>query len=228
MPRTNQRPLLTPHAPKVCDKPGSPYYVRPDGSRDTEALRKRYEHPCGTCQSCSHGPAITLPVYLTAVATLRTHTQTLARLIADTLTTQYPTAAYLVMDEDPGSDAMELLSILDDHGHTLHTLDQDPEPLPALPPGSPLADAWAPLDPTSPTTLRDVINTLHRTGFLFDWTPDDDDLIDTVPVDHKCLLLSTTARPQWWEYPASVTPGRVLRPYAGQQQTPGPDRDNRP
>ncbi|MFF3786395.1 hypothetical protein [Streptomyces sp. NPDC001933] len=176
-------------------------------------------HPPGTGTPKSR-PTITWLDYVNAVRTMRADGRSMARLIADTLTTQYPTAAYLVLEEDDDSDILGLHSILDADGRLLYALGDDHACFPNLPPHSPLAQAWAPLNPADPWTLFKAIQWLHQTGFLFDQVPEDD-LDDDAPAEMTCLLLSTAARPAWWDRTDDVN-DRVLRPYSA----PNPHQAN--
>ncbi|MET8030937.1 hypothetical protein [Streptomyces avermitilis] len=116
--------------------------------------------------------SITWPAFVEATDRMREATDALARLIADTLAVQFDgTAAYLVLEEDDDGDFMNLHSLLDADGRRLFEFGDDPAMLPALPQGSPLADAWVGLGPADTRTLFKAVQGLHQAGSLFDSLP---------------------------------------------------------
>lgn len=146
-----------------------------------------------------------------AEAELVTSAQRLARLIADTLTAMLPEAAYLVLTCDDG-DELELHSLLSAQGFLLWDFIHHDDPLPALPPDSPLGAQW-PDDPRRATTLLPLLAALRRRGMTFDHLPEQLAVGD-VPRFAHCLLLSPTARPARWAWDcAEADIQHRLRPY---------------
>lgn len=164
---------------------------------------------------------ITWPSFIEATDRLREATAALAQLIADTLAVQYHgAAAYLVLEEYDDGDLMNLHSLLDADGRRLFEFHDDRTMLPALPRGSPLADAWEDLDPADPRTLFKAVQGLHQAGSLFDSLPAGLPC-DAAPGDAFCLLLSTAARPCCWDF-GQPHASRVVRPYSTPHH-PAPD-----
>jgi hypothetical protein len=141
----------------------------------------------------------------------------IARLIADTLRTQYPQAAYLVLYIDDDRDlATDLFpaSLRDADGHTGN--DFDDSQLPPLPDDSPLRPLWGDHCPTDVFQVRHILRTLRLSGAVFDDYPND---LRTEGDDEgyiPCLLLSDQARPERWAYAddGDDYPERLLRPYS--------------
>ncbi|MEW1568441.1 hypothetical protein AB0454_36370 [Streptomyces sp. NPDC093509] len=156
--------------------------------------------------------------YVDAIARIREANNALARLIADTLTAQYDgAAAYLVLDEAESADFMGFVSVLDADGSCLFEFGDDTATLPALPPDSPLARSWSSRDPGEPWTLCTAVQGLYQTGAIFDRLP-----LDRLPLasdsstaaeEHYCLLLSTAARPDLWDF-EEADMARLVRPYS--------------
>ncbi len=159
----------------------------------------------------------------------RTAARSIARLVADTLRTQFPQAAYLVLSIDYDRDlATDLFpaSLRDANGQILN--DFANSELPPLPDGSPLRSLWGPHSPTDFYQVRYILRTLRLSGAAFDDYPTD------LRTDHDdegyipCLLLSTQARPEQWTYDVEDDDynERLLRPYSTQHppQT-GPEAD---
>ncbi|MCX4919847.1 hypothetical protein [Streptomyces sp. NBC_00687] len=168
--------------------------------------------------------------YIDVTARIHEANNALARLIADTLTAQYDgAAAYLVLDEESYSgDFIGLVGVLDAEGSCLFKFGDYTAPLPPLPPGSPLADAWGSRDPADPWTLAKAVQGLYQTGAIFDRLP-----VDRLPLAsdsstaaeaHYCLLLSTAARPDCWDFEEAAT-ARLVRPYSAPRP---PDRCQTP
>ncbi|MGW3308156.1 hypothetical protein ACWDG9_16400 [Streptomyces sp. NPDC001073] len=147
----------------------------------------------------------------------RTAARSIARLVADTLRTQFPQAAYLVLHIDDDRDlATDLFphSLRNADGHTGY--DFDSAHLPSLPDDSPLLPLWGGHSPTDLFQVRYILRTLRLSGAVFDDYPTDlrteDDDEGYVP----CLLLSDQARPEQWAYAddGDDYPERLLRPYS--------------
>ncbi|WP_415940241.1 hypothetical protein [Streptomyces sp. 039-1] len=154
--------------------------------------------------------------YIDVTARLREANNALARLIADTLTAQYDEAAYLVLNEDDSAEFMGLVSVLDAEGACLFKFGDDTATLPPLPSGSPLTAAWDSRDPAEPWTVCTAIQGLYQTGAIFDRLPlhrmplaSDSSTADEA---HYCLLLSTAAHPDFWDFDEAATT-RLVRPY---------------
>lgn len=155
------------------------------------------------------------PAFTDAMDRLREHSQSLARLIADTLTGQFDGAAYLILEHDEHDEFSCLHSVLAADGRTLFPF-ADRAVLPALAEDSPLRGAWGQLDPADPRSLLMAAQGLHQARAVFDDVPDDlpcEDITD----DHTCLLLSAEARPGcWlfgWDFDGEAA-GRLVRPYS--------------
>ncbi|MEU5476681.1 hypothetical protein [Streptomyces mirabilis] len=159
-----------------------------------------------------------------ALENQRTAARGIARLVADTLRTQFPQAAYLVLFIDDEHDlATDLFpnSIRDANGRTLN--DFSSSLLPPLPADSPLLALWGSYSPIDAFQVRHVLRTLRLSGAAFDDYPADlrteDDDEGFIP----CLLLSSQARPEEWERDEDDRE-RLLRPYsAPHPQRPGPE-----
>ncbi|MEU8952025.1 hypothetical protein [Streptomyces sp. NPDC048489] len=139
----------------------------------------------------------------------------MARLIADTLTTQFGDAAYLILEDDEHGDALWLHSILDAGGRTLFSFN-DADMLPTLTGDSPLRAAWGQLDPADPASLEQAVHGLRQANAIFDGVPDDLPC-DTITDDHSCLLLSSDARPGCWNFGWDFDgedARRLARPYS--------------
>jgi len=138
-----------------------------------------------------------LAAYEWADAIRRDAARQVAWLIAATLTTQIPDAAYLVIGEDSDDDGgLWLESVLDDKGTTLHEIGREnPRLLPALPEDSPLLALWEGRNPRDPWVLLDPISRLWEDGMILDrlpeYLPGREDTSDTL-----CLLLSAEAHAQ--------------------------------
>jgi hypothetical protein len=161
-----------------------------------------------------------------ALENQRTAARGIARLVADTLRTQFPEAAYFVLFIDDERDlATDLFpaSIRDANGRTLNDLSSDK--LPSLPADSPLLALWGNYSPTDVFQVRHVLRTLRLSGAAFDDYPTD---LRTEHDDEgfiPCLLLSSQARPEEWDRDEDDRE-RLLRPYsAPHPQQPGPEAD---
>ncbi|MER7982445.1 hypothetical protein [Streptomyces sp. NPDC095817] len=167
---------------------------------------------------------ITWNEYIDATARMGDANNALARLIADTLTAQYDgTAAYLVLDEDESADFMGLVSVLDAEGSCLFKFGDDTATLPPLPKGSPLADAWSGHNPVEPWTVCHAVQGLYRTGAIFDRLPLDHLSLaesSTAADEHYCLLLSTAAHPDFWDFDEAEK-ARLVRPYSAARPCKG-------
>ncbi|MFF1517076.1 hypothetical protein [Streptomyces sp. NPDC058305] len=167
---------------------------------------------------------ITWNEYIDATARIRDANNALARLIADTLTAQYDgAAAYLVLDENESADFMGLVSVIDAEGSCLFKFGDDTATLPPLPPGSPLADAWSGHDPVEPWTVCRAVQGLYQTGVIFDRLPVDRLSLaesSTAAEEHYCLLLSTAARPDFWDFDEAEK-ARLVRPYSAARPCKG-------
>ncbi|WP_406834822.1 hypothetical protein ACICHK_00160 [Streptomyces sp. AHU1] len=168
--------------------------------------------------------SITWNEFVDATARIREANDALARLIADTLSAQFGgAAAYLVLHEAESADFMGLVSVLDAKGFCLFEFGDDTATLPPLPPGSPHGSAWGSRDPAEPWTVCRAVQGLYQTGALFDRLP-----LDCLPLacestaaeEHYCLLLSTAARPDFWDYDAADT-ARLVRPYSAPRPPSG-------
>lgn len=135
-------------------------------------LLTRPDHQRSACRSAAADP---LAAHLAALRHLHHTRKRLARLMADTLTTQAPHAAYLVLGSADSSQDPDMLTadlLCDRDGTTIHTFAA--APLPGLPLGHPLRRIWQQhdLDPTRPDTYTDLMRALALTGGQFDEMPD--------------------------------------------------------
>ncbi|MFI7049063.1 hypothetical protein [Streptosporangium sandarakinum] len=165
------------------------------------------------------GPADLVAAWEEATKIHYTRAGELARLIADTLRTQYPSAAYLVLaiDDDETDRDIELFlhSIRDADG----TIIEDFEHSGALPidPDSSLRRAWGKLNPSDPAALLWLLRQLYIAGVQFDGLPEDLLQEDDTEWPPMCLLLSGQARPHTWadeEEKAQRFGPRLMRPYS--------------
>ncbi|MFI0742492.1 hypothetical protein ACH4PU_31110 [Streptomyces sp. NPDC021100] len=147
-------------------------------------------------------------------ATSYTTAHGLARLVGDTLRTQYPQAAYLVISRDDRRLA-HIDSVRDLQGTVLCDFPGDRIPA-ELPPG-PLHAAWAPLDPQDAEDLLTLVRRMEALGGTFDTLPDAA-RAEGDAEDMQCLPLSPSAIPE----SRHTTGDRWrLRPYStGHESTP--------
>ncbi|MEU9837466.1 hypothetical protein AB0D67_38525 [Streptosporangium sp. NPDC048047] len=144
----------------------------------------------------------------------------LARLIADTLRTQYPGAAYLVLaigeDETDRDIELFLHSVRDADGAIIEDFEHSGA-LPPIDPDSFLRRAWGELNPSNPVALLWLLRQLYITGVQFDELPEDLLQEDDPEWRPMCLLLSAQARPHAWadeEDKAQRFGPRLMRPYS--------------
>ncbi|MGW2657035.1 hypothetical protein ACWC1D_25685 [Streptomyces sp. NPDC001478] len=141
-----------------------------------------------------------------------------ARLVADTLRAQFLGAAYLVLCIDHYRELDTDLfpaSIRDAEGTIL--TDFESAELPPLPAGDELRALWSGHDPADAFQVRHVLRTLRVSGAAFDDFPEDLRIEGDADGYIPCLLLSSQARPEWWEYGDEDYRERLLRPYSAPQ-----------
>ncbi|MFI6884000.1 hypothetical protein [Streptosporangium canum] len=143
----------------------------------------------------------------------------LARLIADTLRTQYPSAAYLVLEvgDDETDRDMELFlnRIRDADGAIIKDFEHS-DALPPIDPDNPLRHAWGELNPSNAVALLWLLRQLYMAGVQFDELPEDLQREDDTEWLPMCLLLSGEARPhvrESEEDKAARFGPRLMRPY---------------
>ncbi|MFD8565153.1 hypothetical protein ACFV1N_48485 [Streptosporangium canum] len=143
----------------------------------------------------------------------------LARLIADTIRTQYPSAAYLALEigDDETDRDMELFlnSIRDADGAIINDFEQS-DALPPIDPDNPLRRAWGALNPSNAVALLWLLRQLYMAGVQFDELPEDLQREDDTEWLPMCLLLSGEARPhvrESEEDKAERFGPRLMRPY---------------
>ncbi|MFF2386982.1 hypothetical protein [Streptomyces sp. NPDC058108] len=187
----------------------------------------------GYCSALRISP-LAWPAFLETTDRLRGAAKALARLIADTLTTQIDGAAYLILEDDEHGDALWLHSVLDAGGRTLFAF-SDGTTLPAVADDSSFRAAWGQLDPGDPASLELAVHGLRQARAVFDSVPDDLPC-DAITDDHSCLLLSTDARPGCWDFGWDFDGEdalRLVRPYSASRppvklRTPAPSPAIRP
>ncbi|GAA4981405.1 hypothetical protein [Kitasatospora paranensis] len=164
-----------------------------------------------------------IPAWLATVDAQRSLARLVARTIADTLTTQFPGAAYLtlmIQEETPRDWQLFPENVRNATGDVLFDFEG------AMPPLGPehaeLRAQWGHLAPNDPFALRTMLRYLHINGAVFDRLPEDLDDSDDDEV-RLCLLLSAEARPHKWEHegddPWDVETRR-LRPYSAAKAQP--------
>ncbi|MGW0334297.1 hypothetical protein ACWD0J_20920 [Streptomyces sp. NPDC003011] len=165
-----------------------------------------------------HTPAslVDIASWTQTLQSQRADARGVARLVADTLRVQFPQAAYLVLFIDDDRDmATDLFpdSLRDAEGQILN--DFDSPKLPPLPEDSPLRPLWGTHSPTDLFQVRHILRTLRLSGAAFDDYPED---LRTEKDDEgyiPCLLLSSQARPEQWNYDDDDDDReRLLRPYS--------------
>ncbi|MBY8876127.1 hypothetical protein [Actinacidiphila acidipaludis] len=158
----------------------------------------------------SGGP---LAAYRATRTRLAGEAQALARLVADTLTSVLPDAAYLVLRWDPVFTCFDLDRILNRRGAALHVFTGAPEAdrLPAFPGRHPLRAAWDGADPADPRVLTEAIRMIDADGGHFDLVPYRLPHPDA-PAEEPCLLLAPGLRAALPEAPLVFS--RLIRPYA--------------
>ena len=171
------------------------------------------EHEPGAGRPAAPRPGGPLAAYRATRTRLAGEAQALARLVADTLTTVLPDAAYLVLRWDPGFTRYDLDRVLNRRGAAVHVFTgaARADRLPALPDRHPLRTAWEGADPADPRVLEDAIRMLDADGGHFDLVPYRLPH-PGAPAEEPCLLLAPGLRAALPEAPV-VFP-RLVRPYA--------------
>jgi hypothetical protein len=141
------------------------------------------------------------------------------RTIADTLSVQFPGAAYLtlkVQEDTPRDWELFPETVRDPAGHVLFDFATDLPPLP--PEHGELRKQWGALNPANAFDVRALLRFLYIAGAVFDRLPEDlEGEDDDAEQERLCLLLSPQARPATWEAEDPdhwQVEARRLRPYA--------------